>query len=437
MSISSFATAFALASIGASHAETGNSMVYMDQENNRVIALDRVHLATLPAGEREAVLGDLSEELGEGRIAETPGSFGDFVLGRQQDSSGSLTGKSLDIEFATLGEEPELSQADAPGHEREAMRKIDQPEGIYYVAAPGVWGKEYGGEAWNAPSNASYKSTLTACKGAKPYEYNKTNNNRAFWDWVGRKTNYNVAVGYEKDLKKVSINGAEFKVTAKGTYTSGTQKQTWWLWSDSWFDFDDGWLPDGNKLYQYDEKTAKLSTFVGLQTKLSYPLAAIKASDTTAKVTLASGGLYAIATLNVGNTLSSEDGVRHKYVNTFGYAEQSATATRQAEVGIEAKVKVANTEASATVTLGYRFSYGIATGTRDFDYYCFDADPQHYSHKGYMQHEVYFKKQAQVKILGRTISLSQNRTLFTKTAPGRFTSTDSPELRNTSIDALM
>lgn len=416
---------------GGAYADTGNSMVFIDSESDRVIALDRIHLATLPAHEREAIIDDATEVLGEGRVAEMPQSYGAFVIDRQQDSSGSLTGKTLNVEFAPLEEEPDHSQARAMGQEDGAMQKLDEAEGVYYVAAAGSWNSSA------QPSNAKYRSFNTACNGAKAFEYNKTNGNKALWDWIGRKTNYNVSVGYEKDLKKVTINGAEFKVTAKGTYTSGTQKQTWWLYSDSWFDYDDGHIGSGKVLHKYNEATAKLSTFVGLQTKLSYPLVAISASDPTAKITLASGGLYAIAQLQVGNTLSSEDASRSRSVTDFGYAEQSATATTEAEVGIQAKVKIVNSEVSATITLGYRFSYGIATGVRDFDYYCYNADPQHYQNKGYLQHEVFFKKKAEAKILGRTISISQNRTLFSKQQPGTFTVKNSPELSGTSMDGLM
>lgn len=431
------ASATGLILTSAAQADIGNSIVFNDTENNRVIALDRINLATHPAHKREAMLREAEENYGEGRVMEKPKSYGAFSLDRQQDSCGSLTGKSLEIEFAPLAAEPEISKATPTTHKTEGMKKIDHAESVYHVLSPGSWNTNYGGETWWTPLSQWFARTQGSgiqqqvCNGVNNFSYNTRSGQYAFWN-KGEKIAANAVTGVEVDVASRKVSGVEFKLQNKTTSSWSITGYYYDLWSDSWVDENGIRDFDGTRVIEdYFEKTLLSVQFVGYQAKATYDLNTVKA-DLGAVPTYS-----AIFQTSWGSVTTNGSALRSRQQTHVGCTETSNAFTITVEAGVQVKVKLGGVEGQGTMVLGYNYQSGSAIGTRDFDYYCYRHDTQTYEHDSYRKHYLYIKADAKIKIGTMTVTTTLVKNLLAQTDPGRFRSENARHLRNSALDYSM
>lgn len=432
--------AFAAVFTGVLQAETGNSLVFVDQENNRVVTVDRIGLATLPPSERAATVSGLNDELSEGRIGDSPSSSAGYTAERQQDSCGSLTGKSFDIQFAQLAAEPELSQTLQHKNEKGAMQKLDKSAGIFYVAAPGVWGQNYGGSTWVEPGVLSEHQD-NVCNGATRWDYNQRDRSYAIWE-SKTAVKYNTSVSHETKLARAQALGAEFSVTGKFTNTVGTSSESWGLYRDRYWDPDSyEYGGRGSHVHHYFENTMKATTSDTVEYEILYPLTAVKADVTGGTgspiITFPRGGVYAGLKFGASINNSFEAAVRNRQHTHIGLCEMSNAIVVHAETGVKVVIEVGKTKIQGELFLGYQLETGSCTGTRDFDFFCVDTQTQFYRHDGYRRHNLYFKKSAEL-VFGKTkVKVSHHRNLYSEVKPGAFQFMHAPATDHSTLDYLM
>lgn len=437
-----FVTVLALALGDSAYAATGNSIVYLDQENDRIIAIDRIHLATLPASKRESIISNAAQTHGKGRVQDLPKSYGAFALGRQQDSSGSLTGKTLDTEFAPLEAEPDHYQARASRHEEPCMKPLDKPEAVYFAAAPGKWAQSYNEGKWLLPNTRKFTKN-TACKmhltnpgestlvstGTTSYGQKKT----PHWGKENMiRKNYTVA--FEQEAPKVSYGNFDLSIKISGGYNWDTQSVMWYLYDDAWFSFDDKtYIPSSEAeiLFSYKEVTGVNTGYLTTEHKFKYLVSGVKTKiisgvkqgntpPTVDKEWVA--GVSVFASVKQGKIWKSENAKRERLVTNFGYQENSDGYLVMFETGCEMEITIGIAKAKTTVKIQTTTEELSARGTRDFDYYCWDMNPQHYTHKGYKNSTWKVVSSATVEVGRFKVSVGGDGIVLSKdTSPGKFT----------------
>jgi hypothetical protein len=443
-----FGTALALALGDSAYAATGNSIVHLDQENERVIAIDRIHLATLPASKRESIISNAAQTHGKGRVQDLPKSYGAFALGRQQDSCGSLTGKTFDTEFAPLEAEPDHYQARASRHEEPCMKPLDKPEAVYFAADPGPWGQAYGGSVWTSPLNPKFNPhNDEVCKrntgDAVGVTYLKKTPKRAGWDWWSRYQSTITSLVVEVPLieKKFGPVGNQGSVEKKfkGTISTNVSGEKWSLYDDTYF-----WLEDGhywahswaNELYSYNKSTGISTASGGIEDKIKWP---IRKALTVSRGSIdIDGGVYWYGTIAHNQVYKNERAEREHKLTEVGYQEESAGGEIILETGVEMSWKFQQASSKVTVSLQSITQMLDAVGVRDFDYYCYGFSPQRYEHDDYIKNELKLKSAMEFQVGSIKFTISTSGTIYAKvTETGKLTVTQAADLANTTTDYAM